>query len=84
MFYFMIIQLFKCLKIHKPTNTNEIQLITSMDGKVKWDGLEYRISNLSIYISFDDFNNIFTYPTLDITSKTINKYCFFGIGFDGL
>ena len=69
---------------HKPTNTNEMQRITTMGGKVRRDGSEYRIGDLSVSRAFGDCNNKFTYPNPDITSKILNKSCFFIIGCDGL
>lgn len=69
---------------HKPTNTKEMQRITSIGGKVRRDGLEYRIGDLSVSRAFGDCNNKYTYPLPDITSKTITNNCFFIIGCDGL
>ncbi len=69
---------------HKPTNTNEMNRIMQMGGKIRRDGFEYRIGDLSVSRAFGDCNNKYTYPTPDITSKILNKSCFFVIGCDGL
>jgi len=77
-------KIFQMSEDHKPTNINEMQRITKMGGKVRRDGLEYRIGDLSVSRAFGDCNNKYTYPTPEITTKILNKSCFFIIGCDGL
>lgn len=58
---------------HKPLYPNEKNRITKMGGKVVYDGLEWRVDNLSLSRSFGDHLSKYTPPIPDLFHHVIKK-----------
>ena len=57
---------------HKPLNPEEKQRITNSGGNVVFDGLEWRVSSLSLSRAFGDTSSKFTPPIPDLFSRKIS------------
>jgi len=58
---------------HKPLNPIEKQRITKQGGTVYYDGLEWRVDNLSLSRAFGDTNSKYTYPQPDLFNHKITS-----------
>ena len=58
---------------HKPLNPVEKQRIANLGGSVYFDGLEWRVDNLSVSRAFGDTTSKFTQPIPDVYTHKISK-----------
>jgi serine/threonine protein phosphatase PrpC len=73
-------------KDHKPDWPDEKERITKLGGKIRWDGYDYRIADLSVSRAFGDISGepyITCLPDLTLT-KLHEKDKFYILGCDGL
>lgn len=59
---------------HKPLNPVEKQRITRAGGNVYFDGLEWRVDNLSVSRAFGDTTSKYTQPLPDVYLHKISKH----------